>query len=63
MNGGILILKGVVGYPKLLRKTAYRLAAESKLPSFKVGGSWRFEREGIEKWIAEQISARKMVFP
>jgi excisionase family DNA binding protein len=59
MNDEILTLKEVAQYLKLAEKTAYRLAAEGKLPGFKVGGSWRFKREEIEKWIAEQSSARK----
>jgi len=58
MNDDILTLKEVAQYLKLAEKTAYRLAAEGKLPGFKVGGSWRFKREEIEKWIAEQSSAR-----
>tara|TARA_R110002110_G_scaffold411566_2_gene636065 strand:+ start:7087 stop:7275 length:189 start_codon:yes stop_codon:yes gene_type:complete len=51
MNDEILTLKEVAAYLKLAEKTAYRLAAEGKLPGFKVGGSWRFKREDIEKWI------------
>jgi len=59
MTDEILTLKEVAEYLKLAEKTAYRLAAEGKLPGFKVGGSWRFKREEIEKWIAEQSTARK----
>jgi excisionase family DNA binding protein len=51
MTDEILTLKEVAEYLKLAEKTAYRLAAEGKLPGFKVGGSWRFKREDIEKWI------------
>ena len=47
----ILTLKEVAAYLKLAEKTAYKLAAEGKLPGFKVGGSWRFKREDIESWI------------
>ncbi|MBT2970516.1 MAG: helix-turn-helix domain-containing protein [Candidatus Thiodiazotropha sp. (ex Ctena orbiculata)] len=54
MNDEILTLKEVAEYLKLAEKTAYRLAAEGKLPGFKVGGSWRFKREDIENWIQEQ---------
>ncbi len=50
----ILTLKEVAEYLKLAEKTAYRLALEGKLPGFKVGGSWRFKREDILKWIEEQ---------
>lgn len=37
----ILTLKEFAEYLKLAEKTAYRLAAEGRLPGFKVGGSWR----------------------
>lgn len=47
----ILTLKEVATYLKLAEKTAYRLAAEGKLPGFKVGGSWRFKQSDIESWI------------
>lgn len=55
----IMTLKEVAQYLKLAEKTAYRLAAEGKLPGFKVGGSWRFKREDIEHWILEQKANTK----
>tara|TARA_R110001592_G_scaffold27763_3_gene102635 strand:- start:15464 stop:15658 length:195 start_codon:yes stop_codon:yes gene_type:complete len=54
MNDEIMTLKEVAEYLKLAEKTAYRLAAEGKLPGFKAGGSWRFKREDVQKWIEEQ---------
>jgi excisionase family DNA binding protein len=54
MTDEIMTLKEVADYLKLAEKTAYRLAAEGKLPGFKVGGSWRFKREDVHKWIEEQ---------
>jgi excisionase family DNA binding protein len=54
MSDEILTLKELAEYLKLTEKTAYRLAAEGKLPGFKVGGSWRFKSEDINAWIEEQ---------
>jgi len=54
MTDEILTLKEVAKYLKLAEKTAYRLAAEGKLPGFKVGGSWRFKESDIESWIQLQ---------
>ena len=54
MTDEILTLKEVAAYLKLAEKTAYKLAAEGKLPGFKVGGSWRFKREDIESWIEQK---------
>jgi excisionase family DNA binding protein len=49
MNDEILTLKEVARYLNLTEKTAYRLTAENKLLGFKIGGSWRFKHEDIEK--------------
>ena len=54
MNDEILTLREVAKYLKLAEKTAYRLAAEGKLPGFKAGGSWRFKKTDVETWISEQ---------
>lgn len=59
MTDQILTLKEVAAYLKLAEKTAYKLAAEGKLPGFKVGGSWRFRREDIEHWIDEKKKETK----
>lgn len=36
------------------RITVYRHLKESKLPGFKIGRVWRFNREEISSWIAQQ---------
>ena len=56
MTDEILTLKEVAKYLKLAEKTAYRLVSEGKLPGFKVGGSWRFRRDEIEKLTKGEIS-------
>lgn len=58
MSDEILTLKELAEYLKLTEKTAYRLAAEGKLPGFKVGGSWRFRTGDIEAWINKQQNAK-----
>lgn len=55
----IMTLKEVAEYLKLAEKTAYRLAAEGKIPGFKVGGSWRFKKDAIENWIDQQTESRR----
>ena len=59
MTDEILTLKEVAAYLKLAEKTAYKLAAADKLPGFKVGGSWRFKKEDIDRWIEEQKKSNK----
>ena len=39
---------------KLHPFTVTRLAREGKLPAFKVGGVWRFQKEQFVAWLAEQ---------
>jgi excisionase family DNA binding protein len=60
MIDDIWTLKEVANYLKLTEKTAYRLAAEGKLPGFKVGGSWRFKQQDVAAWIEDQKIHQKM---
>jgi len=50
----IMTIKDLAAYLKLTEKTAYRLAAEGKIPGFKVGGAWRFQEREIDRWISQQ---------
>ena len=50
MKDEILLVKEVAEYLKINEKTVYRLAAEEKIPAFKVGGAWRFRRDEIENF-------------
>ena len=36
-------------YLKLAKKTVYKLAAEKKIPAFRVGKFWRFKKAEIEE--------------
>ncbi len=59
METDILTVKELSEYLKLNEKTAYRLAADGKIPGFKVGGAWRFRKSEIDKWIVGQEIQRK----
>lgn len=59
MAANITTIDEVADYLRINRKTAYRLAADSKLPSFRVGGTWRFPRVDIEDWIEHEASPQK----
>ena len=54
METDIMTIKEVAKYLKVKEKTAYKLVAEGKIPGFKVGGSWRFRRDEIEKMTKSQ---------
>lgn len=54
MSEQIMTVKDVASYLKLNERTVYRMTTSAKIPAFKVGTSWRFKREDLEKWIEEQ---------
>ncbi len=54
MTDEIMTIKELATYLKVTEKSIYRLLSNSKLPAFKVGGTWRFRREEIDKWIKAQ---------
>ena len=53
-NDEIFTLDDVAAYLKVGKRTVYRLAAAKKIPAFKVGGTWRFSRADIDRWIKQQ---------
>ena len=55
-KGEILTLDEVAAYLKAGKRTVYRLAAEGKLPAFKLGGTWRFRRSDLDEWIATNLT-------
>lgn len=55
-DGEILTLEEVAAYLKAGKKTVYRLAQQGQIPSFKLGGTWRFRRIELDRWIAAQIA-------
>jgi excisionase family DNA binding protein len=40
-------------YLRVPKSTLYRLAAEGRIPSHKVGRHWRFRRESVDRWLDE----------
>lgn len=55
MPSEIFTIQEVAEFLRLNPKTAYRLAASGELPGFKVGGSWRFRRDAIEKFTKKTV--------
>jgi len=54
-EGEILTLDEVAVYLKAGKRTVYRLAQGGDIPAFKLGGSWRFRRAELDRWIAASI--------
>ena len=53
-DNAIMTIGEVADYLKVTERTIYRLAGTKKIPSFKVGGSWRFSKMDIDEWIKKQ---------
>jgi excisionase family DNA binding protein len=45
------------------RATLYKLIRKGKLPSFKIGGDWRFRTDLLESWMAEQMLSNLRALP
>lgn len=54
-EGEILTLEEVAAYLKAGKRTVYRLAQQGDIPAFKLGGTWRFRRTELDRWIAASI--------
>jgi excisionase family DNA binding protein len=48
----IVTVREVAEFLRLKEATICRLASEGKLPGVKVGKSWRFDMEALERWVS-----------
>lgn len=54
-NKEIMNTKEVSDFLKLHPFTVNKLAREGKIPAFKIGADWRFDKKLIDKWIKDKI--------
>jgi len=50
----IMTVHDVAGYLRLSEAKVYRLAKEGRVPSFRLGKSWRFRRDLIDEWTRKE---------
>ena len=50
----LMTVKEVAQYLKLNYMTIYKLAQKGKIPASKVGGNWRFKKDILDEWLADQ---------
>jgi len=50
MDERALTVRQVAEYLQVNERTIYKLAQASKIPSFKVAGTWRFWKREIDRW-------------
>ncbi len=56
----IMNVHDVANYLRLSEAKVYRLANEGRVPSFRLGKSWRFRRDLIDEWtINETLSIQE----
>jgi excisionase family DNA binding protein len=51
-NSAIMTIDEVATFLKLSKITIYKLVKKGDLPAFRVGNSWRFQRDKIEMMVA-----------
>jgi excisionase family DNA binding protein len=50
----ILTIKEVCDLLQIHPTTIYKLIRKGKIPSFRIGSDWRFRRDRIMRWMAEE---------
>jgi len=52
---GILEVNEACKYLKMSKVTLYRHARNGVIPAFKVGGSWKFNKNSLDDWIQQRV--------
>jgi len=52
MQENLLTTDQLAKYLKVDKFTIYRLVGRKKIPAFRVGNQWRFKKELIDDWLA-----------
>ena len=47
----LMTIQDVAEYLQIKERTIYSWVQNGKIPGFKIGNTWRFEREDIDLWI------------
>ena len=50
----VLDARDAAAYLRINEQTARRIARDNEIPSFKVGGSWRFKKSSLDAWTGMQ---------
>lgn len=54
----IVTVRDLAGYLHCHQSTIYRLAKRGEIPAFRLGGSWRFKIDDINRWSDRQMTVR-----
>ena len=53
----LLTVKEVASLLRVSAQTLYKMLEAGEIPAVKVGSQWRFDRDKIREWIANQAKA------
>ena len=56
----IMTTKELAKYLKLHEITVCKYAAVGKIPAIRIGRVWRFDKDAIDRWIAEGTPVKKI---
>ncbi len=59
MANDILTLEEVAEYLRVSERTVYDWAQKGEIPAGKLGNTWRFKRDDIERWVDRKLSGGK----
>ena len=54
--GTIMTVHNVAKYLRLSEAKIYRMARTGGLPAFRIGKTWRFNKNSIDEWIREKTA-------
>jgi len=54
MASPVLTVRELADYLRVHPSTIYRLLKQKRIPAFKVGSYWRFNRDAIDSWRLQQ---------
>jgi excisionase family DNA binding protein len=59
MDNPVMTVRELADYLRVHPSTIYRLLKQKRIPAFKVGSDWRFDRKCIDGWRLEQQTREK----
>ena len=54
-DSSILTIKQLAEYLMVSEKTVYRMLDRNQLPAVRVGAQWRFRKQDIDTWLADEV--------
>jgi len=54
-----LTIEQVADYLQVSKEKVYKLCQRGKMPAYKLGGQWRFDRNEIDQWLRRQRPEKK----